>query len=58
MIQEVQQAFTDTTMQHEPADFRDFYKGRVRAVCASSLRDVVYNGWFIYLLCQSGYYFW
>ena len=30
MIQEVQQAFTDTTMQHEPADFRDFYKGRVR----------------------------
>ena len=30
MIQEVQQAFTDTTMQHEPTDFRDFYKGRVR----------------------------
>jgi hypothetical protein len=30
MIQEVQQAFTDITMQHEPADFRDFYKGRVR----------------------------
>src|SRR5262249_36393458 len=30
MIQEVQQAFTDTTMQHEPADFRDFFKGRVR----------------------------
>jgi len=30
MIQEVRQAFTDTTMQHEPSDFRDFYKGRMR----------------------------
>ena len=30
MIQEIRQAFSDTTMQHEPADFRDFYKGRVR----------------------------
>ena len=30
MIQEIRQAFSDTTMQHEPADFWDFYKGRVR----------------------------
>ena len=30
MIQEIRQAFSDTTMQHEPADFRDFYKGWVR----------------------------
>jgi hypothetical protein len=41
MIQEVQQSFTDTTMQHEPTDFRDFYKSRVRQF-APAVSGVLY----------------